>query len=216
MGWVQLYCCSEMRQRSRRGALAAYLLGAALIGWLLSFGAVLTWSMRDSATTSDVVVVLGAAQYDGKPSPVLRSRLDHAHDLWKRGIAPRIVLTGGQGAGDTTSEAAVGRNYLLRRGVPKDALLQEDHGRSTEESIEAVAGLMRSNHLESATFVSDPFHMLRIELLARQHRIQSSSSPTRTSPISANNRSALGYLASESVKVPLTALLWLRRFGGSG
>jgi uncharacterized SAM-binding protein YcdF (DUF218 family) len=203
-----------MRKRLRRRALT-YLTAAVAGGWLLSFGAVLLWSARDTARSSDVVVVLGAAQYDGKPSPVLRSRLDHAHALWKRGVAPRIILTGGQGAGDTTSEAAVGRKYLQRRGVPGGALMQEDHGRSTEESVAAVAALMRANHLQSATFVSDPFHMLRVELLAWQHGVQAASSPTRTSPISASQRSSLGYVASESVKVPLTALLSLRRLWAS-
>ncbi|MGQ0765274.1 MAG: YdcF family protein [Gemmatimonadota bacterium] len=199
-----------MRQRSRVGVLLVYLAAAAVTGWLLSFGAVLLWSKRDTSRTSDVVVVLGAAQYDGKPSPVLKARLDHAHALWKNGLAPKVILTGGQGRGDTTSEAAVGRNYLRRLGVPSNALLQEDKGRSSEESMAAVAELMRNHDMESATFVSDPFHMLRVELIARRHGIRSASSPTRTSPISANQRSAIGYLASESLKVPWTAIQALR------
>lgn len=195
-----------MRQRSRGGALLRFLAAAAVTGWLLSFTAVLLWSKREDSRPSDVLVVLGAAQYDGKPSPVLRARLDHAFGLWKKGLAPKVILTGGQGRGDTTSEAAVGRNYLSRLGVPADALMQEDEGRSSEESMAAVAELMRSQGLKSATFVSDPFHMLRVELLACRHGISPASSPTRTSPISASQRSSLGYLASESLKVPWTAI----------
>jgi uncharacterized SAM-binding protein YcdF (DUF218 family) len=179
------------------------------MGWIVSFAAVLMWSLRDTSRISDVIVVLGAAQYAGKPSPVLRSRLDHARVLWQRGMAPRLILTGGSGTGDTTSEAAVGRSYLVRAGVPDSVFVLEDRGRSTEESIAGVAALMRERNLRSALFVSDPFHMLRIELLAHANGLDGASSPTRTSPISANRVEALTYLASESVKVPFTALLRL-------
>src|SRR5919197_161074 len=83
------------------------------------------------------IVVLGAAQYVGRPSPVLRARLDHALALWRRGLAPRLILTGGTGVGDTTSEAAVGRRYVLRRGVPEQAVITENRGKTTRESMRA-------------------------------------------------------------------------------
>src|SRR5215217_1759833 len=109
--------------------------------WAASAASVVIWSHRDEAQPADAIVVLGAAQYVGRPSPVLRARLDHAIDLWDRQLAPRIVFTGGRGQGDTTSEAAVSRRYALRHGIPDSAILVEDRGRTTSESMRAVAAL---------------------------------------------------------------------------
>ena len=145
-----------------------YVVAVLLLGWTASAGAVVLWGVRDVAPPSDVIVVLGAAQYVGRPSPVLRSRLDHALDLWRRKLAPRVILTGGQGEGDTTSEAEVSRAYLRKFGVPNGAMLAETKGRSTEESLDAVARLMRAEHAQTAIMVSDPFHMLRLEILSWQ------------------------------------------------
>ncbi|MCC6928343.1 MAG: YdcF family protein [Gemmatimonadaceae bacterium] len=187
------------------------LMGARLlvVAWLVSLGGVLLWGTRDAARASDAIVVLGAAQYDGRPSPVLRARLDHALSLWKRGLAPRVILTGGKGAGDTTSEAAVGRVYMLRRGVPDTALLMENEGRSTAESLGGVARLAKRRGIEDIILVSDPFHMMRLQILAWRHGLHAVPSPTLTSPISANRMESVGYILSESLKVPLTALLAL-------
>lgn len=182
-------------------------LGAIAGAWLLSLGAVVLWGQRDNAARSDVIVVLGAAQYDGRPSPVLRSRLDHALGLWRQGMAKRVILTGGRGQGDTTSEAAVGHLYLKRRGIPESWLLVEDQSRNTEQSIAAVAVLMRRQQMEDAILVSDPFHMLRLRLLAWHHGLNVRTSPTRTSPISANKVQVASYMVSESVKVPLSLVL---------
>lgn len=186
-------------------------MGARLlvVAWLVSLGGVLLWGTRDAARASDAIVVLGAAQYDGRPSPVLRARLDHALSLWKRGLAPRVILTGGKGAGDTTSEAAVGRVYMLRRGVPDTALLMENEGRSTAESLGGVARLAKRRGIEDIILVSDPFHMMRLQILAWRHGLHAVPSPTLTSPISANRMESVGYILSESLKVPLTALLAL-------
>ncbi|MFN8668190.1 MAG: YdcF family protein [Gemmatimonadaceae bacterium] len=187
------------------------LTGARLlvVAWLMSLGGVLLWGTRDAARASDAIVVLGAAQYDGRPSPVLRARLDHALSLWKRGLAPRVILTGGKGSGDTTSEAAVGRVYLLRRGVPDTAMLMENQGRSTAESLGGVARLASTRAIKDVILVSDPFHMMRLQILAWRHRLHAVPSPTLTSPISANRMESIGYILSESLKVPLTALLVL-------
>lgn len=178
-----------------------------VLGWALSAAGVVLWGRRDAAERSDAIVVLGAAQYAGRPSPVLRSRLDHAYGLWKRDLAPRVILTGGQGIGDTTSEAEVGRTYLQRKGVPARAMLVETEGRNTEESLEGVVRLMRGERLQTAILVSDPFHMLRLEILARRHGLQVSGSPTRTSPISASRTKSMAYVFSESVKVPVSLVL---------
>jgi uncharacterized SAM-binding protein YcdF (DUF218 family) len=167
----------------------------------------MVWGARDMASPADAIVVLGAAQYAGRPSPVLKARLDHAISLWKRGLAPRLVLTGGKGVGDTISEAAVGRRYVIRAGVADSAVLLENEGRTTSASIEAVADIMQEERLKKAILVSDPFHMLRLQILAQRFGVKSVTSPTRTSPISANRLEALAYVLSESLKVPATIVL---------
>jgi uncharacterized SAM-binding protein YcdF (DUF218 family) len=171
--------------------------------WLVSVSAVVMWSKRDEARPAQAIVVLGAAQYAGKPSPVLRARLDHALDLWNRHLASVLILTGGTGTGDTTSEAAVGRTYVRRRGVPDSAILEENEGRTTSESMRAVAGMLEVRGLQSALLVSDPFHMLRLRILARRFGFTPYTSPTQTSPISPNREERWKYIFSESLKAPL-------------
>ena len=171
--------------------------------WLISAAAVLVWSSRDEARPAQAIVVLGAAQYAGKPSPVLRARLDHALDLWNRHLASLLILTGGTGSGDTTSEAAVGRSYAQKHGVPDSAILVENAGRTTSESMRAVAGMLEVRGLQSALLVSDPFHMLRLRILARRFGFTPYTSPTRTSPISPNLEERWKYIFSESLKAPM-------------
>jgi len=183
------------------------LLGGALIlviaAWAVSAVSVVVWGARDRARASDAIVVLGAAQYVGRPSPVLRARLDHALDLWQRGLAPTLIFTGGMGIGDTTSEAAVSRIYALRHGVPDTAILMENEGRTTRESLAAVATIMHARQMRTAILVSDPFHMLRLRILSTQYGVDAYTSPTKTSPISANKGQALAYVVSESIKIPM-------------
>jgi uncharacterized SAM-binding protein YcdF (DUF218 family) len=171
--------------------------------WIASATAVLVWSSRDEAQPAQAIVVLGAAQYAGKPSPVLRARLDHGLDLWNRHLASLLILTGGTGAGDTTSEAAVGRTYARKRGVPDSAILIENAGRTTSESMRAVAGMLEVRGLTTALLVSDPFHMLRLRILARRFGFTPYTSPTQTSPISPNREARWKYIFSESLKAPL-------------
>ena len=171
--------------------------------WVISAAAVLIWSSRDEARPAQAIVVLGAAQYAGKPSPVLRARLDHALDLWNRRLASLLILTGGTGSGDTTSEAAVGRTYARKHGVPDSAILVESEGRTTSESMRAVAGMLEVRGLQSALLVSDPFHMLRLRILARRFGFTPYTSPTQTSPISPNREERWKYIFSESLKAPL-------------
>jgi len=179
---------------------------AMFVVWASSAAAVLVWSGRDEAQPAQVIVVLGAAQYAGKPSPVLRARLDHALDLWDRHLASLLILTGGTGAGDTTSEAAVGRNYARKHGVPDSAILVENEGRTTSESMRAVAGMLEVRGLQTALLVSDPFHMLRLRILARRFGFTPYTSPTQTSPISPNREERWKYIFSESLKAPLAFL----------
>lgn len=196
-------------RRSLTRIVAAYALLAALASWIISVLGVVLWGARDMARPADAIVVLGAAQYAGRPSPVLKARLDHALELWERGLAKRLVLTGGRGIGDTISEAAVGRRYALKAGVADSAILLENEGRTTTASFAAVAQIMEEEQLERAILVSDPFHMLRLQILARRFGVESVTSPTRTSPISANRLEVLAYVMSESVKVPATIVLGL-------
>jgi len=179
------------------------LVVAAFALWIVSATAVLIWSSRDEARPAQAIVVLGAAQYAGKPSPVLRARLDHALDLWNRHLTSLLILTGGTGSGDTTSEAAVGRNYARKHGVPDSAILVENEGRTTSESMRAVAGMLEVRGLQTALLVSDPFHMLRLRILARRFGFTPYTSPTQTSPISPNREERWKYIFSESLKAPL-------------
>jgi uncharacterized SAM-binding protein YcdF (DUF218 family) len=171
--------------------------------WAISTAAVLVWSSRDEAQPAQAIVVLGAAQYAGRPSPVLRARLDHALDLWGRHLSSLLILTGGTGSGDTTSEAAVGRTYARKHGVPDSAIVEENEGRTTSESMRAVAGILEARGLQSALLVSDPFHMLRLRILARRFGFTPYTSPTRTSPISPNSEERWKYIFSESIKAPM-------------
>ena len=178
-------------------------IGLVLLVWVTSFAAVLIWEQNDQARPVSAIVVLGAAQYVGRPSPVLRARLDHAIDLWRRKLAPVIIVTGGTGRGDTTSEAAVSRRYAIRQGVPASAILMETNGRTTSQSMDAVEALMAQRHRRDVLLVSDPFHMLRLTILARRHGLIPYASPTPTSPIAANPSERWKYALSESIKAPL-------------
>jgi len=186
--------------------LTRILVLLVILSWLASLAAVMLWERRDEARAGDAIVVLGAAQYDGRPSPVLKARLDHAVLLWARHLAPRLVLTGGMGDGDTTSEAAVGRRYAVKHGIPDSAIMVETRGRTTAVSMQRVAEMLDSLPRREVILVSDPFHMLRLSILARRFGLSPRSSPTRTSPISASATESWRYALSESVKVPLTLL----------
>lgn len=178
--------------------------------WVVSLGAVWYWSRRDDARPAAAIVVLGAAQYDGKPSPVLRARVDHAIDLFHRGLAERIIFTGGVGDRDTTSEAAVAQRYAIDHGVPPRAILMETTGRSTSESLEQVAALMDAAPSRDVILVSDPFHMLRLSILARHYGMNPLTSPTQTSPIALSRRETWKYILNESIKAPIALLLQRR------
>jgi uncharacterized SAM-binding protein YcdF (DUF218 family) len=184
------------------------LLGVLMFGsWLMSLIGVLFWERRDMARPAAAIVVLGAAQYVGHPSPVLRARLDHAIDLWRRQLAPRIIFTGGFGDRDTTSEAAVAQRYAIEHGVPPRAILIENRGRSTSESLRRVSTLMDAAPSREVILVSDPFHSLRASIIARRFDLIPFTSPTRSSPISQNRRQAWKYTLAESMKVPIAFLL---------
>lgn len=138
---------------------------------------------RDERRPADAIVVMGAAQYDGRPSPVFAARLDHAIELFHQGVAPRLIVTGGKREGDRTTEAASARSYAIAHDIPGDAILSEDTSRTTLQSIRRVAALMEAEDIGSAVFVSDPSHMLRVLRMASDAGITAYGSPTRTSPL---------------------------------
>lgn len=187
----------------------------ALFGWLI-IGAAALWATtillilytgaRPVLRQADAILVLGAAQYNGRPSPVFKARLDHALELYHRGLAHTLVFTGGVGAGDTLSEGEVGKRYAMRNGVPASAILVERHGVTSAESVAAAAALMRSRELHSALVVSDSYHMLRLELLARRAGIRPYRAPA-ASPIDRARRQRVRYILRESVLFPATVLL---------
>jgi uncharacterized SAM-binding protein YcdF (DUF218 family) len=159
-----------------------------VVGLLFAFYAaalydVWSTSRHDEARPVDAIVVLGAAQYDGRPSPQLAARLDHALDLYGRGLAPRIFLTGGKQPLDRFTEAASEARYLQDRGVPASALLREDQGRTSWESLTAVAEQLKGAGLRSVLLVSDPYHSARIKGMATELGLKAYVSPTHTSPV---------------------------------
>jgi len=163
------------------------LVGAACLGVALAAGyttyRVWAQGQKDEERPADAIVVMGAAQYDGRPSPVFAARLDHGVALFLAGDAPRLVVTGGKAAGDRTTEAAVGRAFAIERGVPAEAVVVEDQSRTTLESVRAVAALLKADDASTAIFVSDRPHMLRVLRMAADAGITAWGSPTRTSPI---------------------------------
>jgi uncharacterized SAM-binding protein YcdF (DUF218 family) len=202
--------------------LAVRVVAVLLTGWLLCLVAIVGWSTRDADGMADAIVVLGAAQYSGRPSRVLSARLDHALDLWQHARAPQIVLTGGRRDGDILSEAAAGRRYVIRRGVPAAAILLEATGRTSLASMHGAALLLHASADTGAVrprvlLVSDPFHMLRLDVLARMHGLEPLPSPTRTSPISFNQPVAIEYILRESIALPtdVVVMLWMHVTGRS-
>ena len=176
---------------------------AAGIAYTVALVMVLFASQQDERRPAEAIVVLGAAQYNGRPSPVLRARLDHALGLYREGLAPLIVVTGGIGVGDTTSEAMAGRRYLMAHHVPAEAVRAEAVGRTTTASMDAVAAWLRERKIRRVILVSDPFHMFRLRLEARRTALEAYTSPTESSPISENPVLELRFLLAEGVKVPI-------------
>jgi uncharacterized SAM-binding protein YcdF (DUF218 family) len=161
------------------------VLGALLASIaLVAYGAyrITAQGQLDERRQVDAIVVLGAAQLNGRPSDVFAARLRHAVELMDDGLGTYLVVTGGKLPDDVTTEAAVARSWAIRNGVPEAKILSEDRGRTTLESLEGVVAIMREHRLETALFVSDETHMLRVLRMASDLGIVAWGSPTRTSP----------------------------------
>jgi uncharacterized SAM-binding protein YcdF (DUF218 family) len=190
--------------------LALVAVAVVVVYLAVTFAQVVLASQRDGARRADAIVVLGAAQYDGRPSPVLRARLDHAARLYGRRLAPVVVVTGGRQPGDRFTEAHASARYLRdRHDVPEEAVLWEPYGKSSWAQIASAARFLKRRGMEDVVLVSDPFHSARIGDIARERGLDAAVSPTRTSPIEGIEQ--VPYLAKETAAVALGRLVGHRR-----
>jgi uncharacterized SAM-binding protein YcdF (DUF218 family) len=158
--------------------LLILLVGTAVLFLLVTIVRIVETAERQEIHPADAIVVFGAAEYSGHPSPVLRARLDHALDLFHRGVAPVVITTGGAASDPFFSEGGVGRDYLMHHGIPERSLIAETQGRDTSESAVRVAVIMRANGLHSCVAVSDAYHVFRIRKLLEHEGIR----PVYTAP----------------------------------
>ena len=197
-GYADLVRRPERRRTPWWRALLLFVV-AAIPVLILAIMAMVYWQARtDESRRVDAIVVLGAAQYNGQPSPVLRARLDHALDLYRDGYAPVIIVTGGKQPDDAYTEAGTGEQYLLDRGVPASAILMEDEGRDTLQSMEGVAAVAEGANVQDILIVSDGFHLFRAELMARDLGLTAYSSPATTSPIEPWSSEEFSYVVRET------------------
>lgn len=166
------------RNRTLRliGALLIVIVAAGAIWCRWVYVQIERYADQDQAVPSDAIAVFGAAEYDGRPSPVYRARLDHALQLYKSGIAPIVITLGGDG-GDDFSEGGVGRQYLIGRGVPEQSIIAETQSRNTEESARRIAVIARTNGLKRLVIVSDATHLFRIHEICAAEGLNVLTSP---------------------------------------
>ncbi|MGO8731889.1 MAG: YdcF family protein [Terriglobia bacterium] len=158
---------------------------------------------RDESAPADALVIFGAAEYNGAPSPVLKARLDHALNLEEQGLAPLVITTGGSGGDPRYTEAGVGRDYLIQQGVAEDKILADTQSLTTYESVKAVALLFRQRQKHTCIAVSDGFHLYRIKLMFRSLGITAYASPAPDSPIEADSTLRALYSLREAVDTTL-------------
>ena len=192
--------------------VTAGLLAAVVLYGVVTFVQVWLASRRDSAHKAQAIVVFGAAQYNGRPSAVLRARLDHAVDLYHRHVAPVIVVTGGRQPGDNFTEATASADYLHTKGVPDNDILREVSGHTSWQSLASTAAFLKVRHIKDVVLVSDPFHSLRIGGMASELGLDNSTSPTRTSPITGFD--ATTYMGRETLAVAVGRIVGFRREAG--
>jgi uncharacterized SAM-binding protein YcdF (DUF218 family) len=175
--------------RFRQGVFAALLLALLALAYMERslYLAIREQAGRDEATRADALVTFGAAEYNGVPSPVLKARLDHAFDLEERGLAPLIITSGGSGGDPQYTEAGVGRDYLIQRGVAEDKILADTGSLTTYETVKTVTLLLTHRQKHTCIAVSDGFHLYRIKLMFRSLGVTAYASPAPNSPIEADS-----------------------------
>ncbi|GAA1104282.1 ElyC/SanA/YdcF family protein [Nocardiopsis metallicus] len=190
------------RRRFRVRWIIALILVAALAIPPGTWGWVWYTARQDDRTASDAIIVLGASQYNGVPSPVFEARLRQAQVLYLDGVAPYIVTVGGKQPDDAYTEAAAGRNWLVEVGIPAEQVIAVEEGSDTLQSFQAVEEVFTANEWETAILVSDPWHSLRSKVMAADHGIEAGTSPSRSGPAVIERRTQLWYITRE------TASLW--------
>jgi uncharacterized SAM-binding protein YcdF (DUF218 family) len=188
--------------------LALLAVAVALVYVGVTFVQVWQASTRDEARPAEAIVVLGAAQYDGRPSPVLRDRLEHALELWADGLAPIIVVTGGQQPGDRFTEAGAGYRYLRDRGVPDESLLREESGKNTWQQLAASSRFLAERGITDVLLVSDGYHAKRLAAIAGELGLDAAVSPSGTH-LSRDGR--LRALVRETAAVSVGRIIGYRR-----
>jgi uncharacterized SAM-binding protein YcdF (DUF218 family) len=151
--------------------------------WAYLYREIRDWAVRDEARPADAIVILGAAQYNGRPSPVLKARLDHAYELYRANLAHAIITTGSYGPDPNFSEAQVSTRYLVQRGVDVSKIITEQGSGSTYDSIQAATGVLKAKGWKTALVVSDGFHLFRVKRMFADAGIQAYTSPAPNSPI---------------------------------
>lgn len=184
--------------------LLIVLLGILVLLLVATSVQVIETAGKQEVHPADAIIVFGAAEYSGRPSPVLRARLDHAFELFQRGVAPVVITTGGAAADPKYSEGGVGRDYLMRRGIPERSLIAETQGRDTSESAVRVAVIMKANNLHSCVAVSDAYHVFRIRKLLEHEGI----SPVYTAPRLDTRPHSIVQRAESALRESTSYLLW--------
>ncbi len=192
--------------------LVAVVVLAVLVYLLVTLGQVWHSSRLNQARPVQAIVVLGAAQYNGMPSPDLKARLNHAYTLWSQHLATTVVVTGGRQPGDPYTEAGSGADYLAGKGVPQTDILREVSGRDSWQSLAAASNFLKQRHIVRVLLVSDPFHDKRISLMADELGLTPYVSPTRTSPIKGN--AVIPYFVKETGEVAVGRIIGFRRLVG--
>lgn len=189
---------------------AVALLVLVLLVLVVTAGRVWWFARQDDRRVSDAIVVLGAAQFDGRPSSVFTARLVHARDLWKDHVAPRVITVGGKRAGDRFTEASAGKIWLTQHGVPADQVVDVGSGSDTLSSMAAVESRMKSQGWSTAVVVTDPWHALRTRAMASDQGMDAVMSPTRQGPAVRQRSTQIRYIARETL-----AYLYYKIFGKS-
>ena len=206
-----------MNTRSRKflfQVLFVYLPSLAFLYVTVLFILIRRTASQDEAQPADIIIVFGAAQYNGRPSPVFRARLDHTANLFKRQLAAKIMTTGGHGVDSRFTEAEVGKKYLLRQNISETQIFVEPSSLTTLESIQRFLAFLKTQNLKTVIAVSDGFHLFRIKQIFRDHQVTVFSSPAPNSPIESSFKSRAwaslrevfvysAYLAQKKLNLPI-------------